>query len=329
MGDWITMPKCETKARILYIYKLLMEETDKEHNITIQQIIDKLEGQGISAFRKTVIADIEQLRNFGADIVGVRSSQNRYYMNSRLFSLSEIKLLIDAVECSQFITPTKSAELIEKLGSLTSRHHNNRLGCHIYLPQRLKSDNEEIYNIVDSVNTAVNKNHQIAFRYYDYDVEKNKVFRNGGERYILSPYGMTWEDGRYYVIGYSGKHGKIVTFRVDRMNGVEITDDVCVPPTDDFSITDFVNKVFRMYDDEIVTVTLRCKNELMKSVIDRFGADVRTVPFSKNYFNAVVDVAVSQTFFGWVFQFGGDIKIVKPVSVKKTFLEMGKKIFGE
>ncbi len=250
-------------------------------------------------------------------------------MNSRLFSLTEIKLLIDAVECSQLITPSKSAELIEKLGSLTSSYNKDKLCCHIYLSGRLKSDNEEIYKVIDSVNTAVNLNRQISFLYYEYDGEKNKVLRNDGERYVLSPYGMTWEDGRYYVIGFSGKHGKLVTFRVDRMNGVEITDDVCVPPPDSFSITDFVNKVFRMYDDEIVTVTLRCKNELMKSVIDRFGADVRTEPFSKNYFNAVVDVAASQTFFGWVFQFGGDIKIVKPAKVKRAFLEMGKKIFGE
>lgn len=140
------MPKTDTKARILYIYKLLLQETDREHDITIQQIIDKLEVQGISAYRKTVISDIEQLQDFGVDIVGVRSSQNRYYMRSSLFSLSEIKLLIDAVECSQFITPSKSAALTDKLISLTSRHNNDRLGCHIYLSQRLKSDNEEIYN---------------------------------------------------------------------------------------------------------------------------------------------------------------------------------------
>ena len=323
------MPKTDTKARILYIYKLLLQETDSEHDITIQQIIDKLEVQGISAYRKTVIADIEQLQNFGADIVGVRSSQNRYYMRSSLFSLSEIKLLVDAVECSQLITPSKSAELIEKLGSLTSSYNKEMLCCHIYLSERLKSDNEEIYKVIDSVNTAVSLKKQISFLYYEYDVEKNKVLRNGGERYVLSPYGMTWEDGRYYVIGFSVKHSKIITFRVDRMSSVEISEDVCTPKPDDFSIVDYVNKVFRMYDDEIVSVTLRCKNELMKSVIDRFGLDVKTEPCSKSSFNAIVDVAARQTFFGWVFQFGGDIRIVKPAKVKRAFLEMGKKIFGE
>lgn len=322
------MSKADTKARILYIYKLLLQETDREHDITVQQIIDKLEEQGIFAFRKTVIADIRQLQDFGVDIVGVRRSQNRYYLNSSLFSLPEIKLLVDAVECSQLITPSKSAELIEKLGSLTSSYNKDKLCCHIYLSERLKSDNEEIYKVIDNVNTAVSLKRQISFLYYEYDGEKNKVLRNEGERYVISPYGMTWEDGRYYVIGFSLKHNKIVTFRVDRMTGVEISESVSKPKPDDFSIADYVNKVFRMYDDEIVKVTLKCKNEVMKSVIDRFGMDVKIESCNKSCFNAIVEVGVSQTFFGWVFQFGGDVQIVKPAKVKRAFLEMGKKIFG-
>lgn len=165
------MSKSDTKARILYIYQLLLRETDSEHDITVQQIINKLEEQDISAFRKTVIADIEQLQSFGVDIIGVRSTQNRYQLRSRLFSLSELKLLVDAVECSQLITPSKSAELIEKLGSLTSSYNKDNLCCHIYLSERLKSDNEEIYSVVDSVNTAINLNRQITFLYYEYDVE--------------------------------------------------------------------------------------------------------------------------------------------------------------
>lgn len=323
------MPKADTKARILYIYMLLLQETDKEHTITIREIIQRLEEQGISAYRKTVISDIEQLMGFGADIVGVRSTQNRYYMNSSMFSLSELKLLVDAVECSQFITRTKSAELIEKLSSFTSHYNADNLGSHIYLSQRFKSDNEDIYSVVDIVNNAINSNRQICFQYYEYDGEKNKVLRNNGEYYVLSPYGMTWEDGKYYIIGFSVKHEKVVTFRADRINVVKITDNVCMPKPDDFNIADFVNKVFRMYDDELVMVTLKCKNELMKSLVDRFGNDVHTESGAKGYFTATVDVAVSQTFFGWVFQFGGDIQIIKPAKVKRAFVEMGKKVFGE
>ena len=140
---------------------------------------------------------------------------------------------------------------------------------------------------------------------------------------------MTWEDGRYYIIGYSMKYNKIVTFRVDRMSDVEVTDIPCIPQPDDFSIAEYANKVIHMYGDETVKVTLKCKNEVMKSIIDRFGIDVHTEPSTKGYFNAVVDVSASRTFFGWVFQFAGDIKIVKPAKVKKSFIEMIKSVSDE
>ena len=310
------------------VYKILVQETDSEHYITIQQIIDRLEKIGIKSFRKTVISDIDELIGFGIDIECVKSTQNRYYMKSNIFTLSELKLLVDAVEASQFITQAKSAELIDKLSSLTSSHNAESLCRHIFLSKRLKSENEEIYDVVDKIHAAINKNRQISFLYYEYDGEKNRMFRNNGERYTFSPYGMTWDDGRYYVIGFSVKHSKIITFRADRICGVEVLNDVSVPKPKNFNIADFSGKLFRMYGGETTVVTLKCKNEVMKSVIDRFGADVQTFPASKGYFNAVVEVGAGQTFFGWVFQFGGDIKIVKPAKIKRQFQEMGAKIFG-
>lgn len=322
------MSKSDSKARILQVYKILVQESDSEHYITIQQIIDRLEELGIKSFRKTVISDIDELIGFGIDIECVKSTQNRYYMKSNIFTLSELKLLVDAVEASQFITQAKSAELIDKLSSLTSSHSAESLCRHIFLSKRLKSENEEIYDVVDKIHAAINQNRQISFLYYEYDGEKNRMFRNNGERYTFSPYGMTWEDGRYYVIGFSVKHSKIITFRADRISGVEVLNDVSVPKPKNFNIADFSGKLFRMYGGETAVVTLKCKNEVMKSVIDRFGTDVQTFPASKGYFNAVVEVGAGQTFFGWVFQFGGDIKIVKPAKIKRQFQEMGAKIFG-
>lgn len=324
------MSKSDSKSRILYIYKTLVEETDSEHQITIQQIIDKLEEIGISAYRKTVQADIDFLKEFGLDVVCIRSSQNRYYMNSNIFTLSELKLLVDAVEASHFITHSKSAELIGKLSDLTSNNNADKLSRHIYLSKRMKSDNEEIYDVVDKIHTAINCKRQITFLYYEYDCMKNRVLRNEGNRYQFSPYGMTWEDNKYYVIGYSVKHNKIIPYRVDRMTDVIVTNNLCVPQPDGFSVADYVSRVFRMYGDEpVVAVTLKCKNRVMKSVIDRFGFDVKTTPANKEYFTAVVDVSPSQTFFGWVFQFGGDIQIMKPAKVKRAFSDMGKRIFGD
>ena len=320
------MPSINSKPRILYIYKMLTEQTDNEHYLTVHQMITQLEEKGISAFRKTVISDIEQLIDFGVDIVCVKSSQNRYHIENHKFSLAELKLLADAVEASQFITQDKSKELIEKLSSLTSCHNADKLNRQIYLSNRSKSGNEEIYDVVDKTHTAVNQNRQITFLYYEYDGEKKRVLRNNGELYCFSPYGMTWEDNRYYVIGFSVKHNKIVTFRADRMSSVEVSDCPNIPKPDGFDVAEFVKHVFKMYDDEIKTVTLKCKNEVMKSIIDRFGIDVHTEPSTKGYFKAIVEVSVSQTFFGWVFQYGGNIKIMKPASVKKRFVEMAKAV---
>lgn len=321
------MPKSESKSRILYIYKMLMEQTDAEHYLTAQQIISQLEEKGITAFRKTVISDIEQLTEFGVDIICVKSTQNRYYINSRTFSLAELKLLVDAVEASQFITKSKSAELIGKISDLTSTFQADELCREIFLARRIKSVNEEIYEVVDAIHSAVRKQLQITFLYYEYNVEKQRVLRNDGERYHFSPYGMTWEDGRYYVVGYSEKHGKIVTFRADRISGVRITDELCISRPDGFDMSEFVKQTIRMYDDKLETVVLKCNNGVMKSVIDRFGLDVQTEPYADGkHFKATVEVGASQTFLGWVFQFGGEVQIVKPASVKKRFVEMAKAI---
>lgn len=324
------MSKSDSKSRILHIYRILVEETDSEHQITIQQIIDRLDEVGIPAYRKTVQDDIEILKEFGLDVICIRSSQNKYYINSNFFTLSELKLLVDAVEASHFITQAKSAELIGKLSDLTSGHNADKLSRHIFLSKRMKSDNEEIYDAVDKIHAAINSKHQITFFYYEYDNMKNRVLRNDGNRYQFSPYGMTWEDNKYYVVGYSVKHKKIISYRVDRMTDVMVTDNLCVPQPDGFSVADYVSRVFRMYGDEpVVAVTLKCKNRVMKSIIDRFGYDVQTAPLNDEYFTAVVEVSASQTFFGWVFQFGGDIQIMKPAKIKRAFADMGKRIFGD
>jgi len=316
----LSLSKSESKGRILQIYKLLIEKTDSEHFVTIQQILDYLESIGVSAYRKTIQNDIEELQRFGVDIRCIKSSSNLYYIYNSIFTLPELKLLVDAVEASQFITQQKSAELIGKLSDMTSIYNADNLCRHIYLSHRMKSDNEEIYDVVDKLHSAINNRHQISFLYYEYDNMKNKVLRNNGQLYQVSPYGMTWEDGRYYVVAYSVNKRKIVTYRADRMSDVTELDIPVVPEPDNFKIADYSLSVFRMYDDEpITTVTLQCENKVMKSIIDRFGIDVDTEPTENGYFIARVNVSPSQTFFGWIFQFNGAVKIIKPVAVKQKF----------
>ena len=314
----------KNKSRILYILKLLYDKTDEQNPLSTVEIIDYLASLGISAHRRTIVADMELLEEFGIDVITIKSTQNKYFIGSREFELPEIKLLVDAVESSKFITPKKSEDLIKKLSRLTSQNQATELNRHIFIDKRVKPENEEIYYIVDAIHNAISQNKQIEFKYYEYTQEKEKVYKNNGYVYKLSPYALSWSEDHYYVIGYCKKHGKISMFRVDRMAKTKITDKTSVSMPEDFNVADYAKKIFEMYDGEAKTVELKCTNELMKVIIDRFGEDVNTATLGSNCFKAIVDVSVSPTFFGWVFQFAGKMSILAPNEVKKDYLDMAR-----
>lgn len=316
----------KNKSRILYILKLLYENTDEQNPLSTVELIDYLSGFGISAHRKTIAADIELLEEFGIDVITIKSTQNKYFIGTREFELPEIKLLVDAVESSKFITQKKSEELVKKLAQLTSKNQASELKRSIFIDKRVKPENEEIYYIVDAIHNAINGNKQIEFKYYEYTGEKEKIYKNNGYIYKLSPYALYWSEDHYYVIGFCKKHGKISNFRVDRMVKVNITDRKTVPMPEGFNGTDYAKSIFEMYDGENKTVELKCTNDLMKVIIDRFGEEVNTVSLGSNCFKAIVDVSVSPTFFGWVFQFTGKMSIISPPDVRNEYLEMAKKI---
>lgn len=312
------------RSRILYILKLLYDNTDEEHPMSTTDIIRNLADINISAHRKTVASDIEQLEEFGIDVITIKSTQNKYFIGSREFELPEVKLLVDAVESSKFITPKKSEELIEKLSHLVSQEQAKELNRHIFIDKRIKPENEEIYYIVDAIHTAIAKNKQVEFKYYEYTQEKEKVYKNNGLIYKLSPYALTWSEDHYYVIGYCKKHGKISKFRVDRMAKIKISDRNSVPMPDGFNGADYARKIFEMYDGVIKTVELKCTNDLMKVIIDRFGEDINTVSLGSNCFKVIADISVSPTFFGWVFQFAGKMSIIAPAVVKQEYIKMAE-----
>ena len=314
----------ETKPRILYLMKILQEETDEEHPITTKQLIEKLqEDYGISAHRTTLSKDIAALQEFGIDVVTVHSTQCKYFVGSRKFELPELKLLIDAVESSKFITSKKSEALIEKIHSLTSRGQVSKLKRNNYVVDRIKPNNEQIYYIVDAINDAINVGKQISFQYYDYSGLKKKVLKNKGEVYKLSPYKLLWSGDYYYVIGYSEKKGKVINFRVDRIAATPtILSDNAVPMPEDFDLENFTKEVFFMFSGEEVVVDLRCDNSLMKTMIDRFGEDVKTLAYDMTSFRLITEVSASPTFFGWVFGFGGKVQILAPQEVKEEYRRM-------
>lgn len=314
----------ESKSRLLYILKYLWQNTDAEHYATTADILAFLKGNGISCDRKTIPGDIAKLCDIGIDIEEERSRENRYSLSSHLFTLPELKLLIDAVESSKFITVKKSAELIEKLSQMTSIHQAAELKSNLYVSERVKPLNEQIYYLVDNINTAINRGKQISFRYFHYDQHRKEVPNNDGKRYFFSPYCLVWNEDHYYAIGYSEKHRKLGTFRVDRMKEVEILSADAAAKPADFNLPEFTRRVFDMYDGETKKVTLVCKNDLMNYIVDRFGDEVDTVPGDCGHFRALAEVSVSQTFFAWVFQFNGDIRITAPEEVVLQYGEMLK-----
>lgn len=313
----------ETKPRVLCLLKLLEKYTDEDHQLTTSELSSLLEKEyGLTVHRITFKKDIESLQAMGYDIVETRSSQNKYFLGSREFELPELKLLIDAVESSKFITSTKSKELIEKIHNLTSIHQVEKLKRNNYVVKNVKPNNEQIYYIVDAINDAINANKQISFQYYDYTGLKKKVLKNKGEIYKISPYHLVWNDDYYYVLGYSEKRKKVISFRVDRIANVpNILDKDNLPMPKDFDLNEFTKSVFFMYGGDRVQVNLRCENGLMKTIIDRFGEDVTTLAYDMESFRVVVDVEASPTFYGWVFGFGGKIEILGPEEIREEYEE--------
>ena len=313
--------KNEAQARILALLHYLYHESDEKNPVSAQDILKYWQSKGIGASRKSVYNDIALLIELGVDIVCVKSTQNLYFIGARLFELPELKLLVNAVESSQFITPKKSEELIQKLGQMASRWQAEKLNRRIYMGGTSKPENEAIYYIVDTLQTAIQEKKQVTFQYYEYLPTKEKVLKHEGYHYQFSPYALIWSRDFYYVVGWSEKHGKLAQFRVDRMTGIERL-DLPGRQMPDFDPAEYVQKVFGMYPDDLQTVTLLCKNHLMRSVIDRFGETVQTKVVDDDHFLATVEVAPSPPFFAWVFTFAGEIRIVSPENVLEEMREM-------
>ena len=314
----------DLKPRILCLLKLMERYTDEEHQLTTSELSELLEKEyGIAVHRITFKRDIESLQAMGYDIVETRSSQNKYFLGSRDFELPELKLLIDAVESSKFITASKSKTLIDKINNLTSVYQKDKLKRNNYVVKNVKPNNEQIYYIVDAINDAINQRKQISFQYYEYTGLKKKILKNKGEIYKLSPYHLVWNGDYYYVLGYSEKREKVISFRVDRIaNTPEILDKKCHLKPKDFDLNEYTKSVFFMFGCKKTRVELRCDNSLMKTIIDRFGEDVTTLAYDMESFKVIVDVEVSPTFYGWVFGFDGTVEILNPKNIKNEYNKM-------
>lgn len=304
------------KLKILYLMEILLTQTDETHMLTVNEIISKLAECGVTAERKTVYDDIEALRQFGIDIVMEKSKSYGYYVAARDFELPELKLLVDAVVSSKFITEKKSLDLIKKLESLISRHDAVKLRRQVHVNNRVKSMNESIYYNVDALHDAIADGKKVSFKYFDHNINKERVYRKSGAKYIVSPAALLWDDENYYLVACTENHKGFTHFRVDRMSDITKLSENRIEDIHDFNPVEHSKKVFGMFGGEEANVTLRMDNSLIGVVIDKFGKDVIITADGEQHFNVSIRVALSPVFYGWLFQFGGSCEVVAPQVLK-------------
>lgn len=307
------------KLKLLYLTKIFREQTDEEHMLTIAEIIEKLSAYDVSADRKTLYTDFEELRHFGLDIISQQIGRRHYYyLGAREFELPELKLLVDSVQSAKFITAQKSQKLIKKLEGLVSKYEATQLQRQVYITGRVKTMNESIYYNVDKLHAALSADAQIQFQYYQWNVKKEMELRRGGKLYQVSPWGLMWDDEYYYLVAYDAETDKIKHYRVDKMLRIQITDQKRAGKEryQSFNLPDYTKRIFGMFSGEETKVTLEAGNSMAGVLIDRFGKDIMLIPQDGGRFRATVDVAISDQFLGWIVALG-TVKIVGPEAVVK------------
>lgn len=311
--------------------KILLEKTDENHLMSAADLGLALGEYGMSADRKTIYGDIETLKMFGLDIVQQKGTNAGYYVGRREFELPELKLLVDAVQASKFITGKKSKELIKKLEALTSENDAKQLQRNVFIYNRPKTGNETIYYNVDKIHAAIMSDRQIRFHYGEWTVKKELQLKKNGEFYCVSPWALTWDDANYYLIAYDEAADHIKHYRVDKMQDTDVVPQKregrqCFR---DFDLAAFAKKTFSMYGGRDETVSLVCHKDVVGVIIDRFGKNTMLIPVDENHFKVNVLVAVSSQFFGWVTGIGKKMRIAGPKSVKAEYQEYLRDILRE
>lgn len=303
------------KFKLYRLAQIMLEKTDEEHYITMPEIMAELARYDITADRKSIYTDLKDLEEFGIEVQG-EPAGNRYHYHvvSRAFELPEMKLLVDAIQSSKFITEKKTNELIKKLEALVSKHEAMQLQRQVYVTGRIKTMNESVYYNVDAIHNAITEDKMISFHYFQWNVNKEMELRHDGAVYHISPWGLSWDDENYYMVGYDSVAGKIKHYRVDKMLHIELSDEKREGKEHfkKLNMAEYSKKSFGMYGGEEHRVKLLVANHLAGVIIDRFGKDAMMHPYDENHFTVNVDVRVSGPFLGWIMSLGEGVKILSP-----------------
>ena len=327
------MPKCANqKTRILELYRILLRESDEDYPLTVAELLEHLSAIGMTANRKTVMDDLHALSDAGVDLLSGRGKGGGYFIGAREFEAAELKLLLDAVQSSRFISEKRSRALIEKLLRQTSRHEEKLLGRSVYVSGRVKSENAELLHTVDVIHAAISANNRISFLYYDWTKEHELLPRHDGKRYFVSPCMLSWDNEFYYLLAYDSESDSLRHYRVDKMRRIKREEDARQGEALWGPISknpgEYENELFGKFGGEEMNVLLSVDKELAGVVVDRFGEDV---PFlsdgaDADTFRVSVKVRVSPVFLSWVMQFAGRMRILSPESVRQKLCELAQKI---
>lgn len=323
------MPKgTNQKFKFTYLMKIMLDKTDDENGITMPQIMKELEKYDVSAERKSIYNDFQDMTDkFGIDIIKEQVGRETYYhVGSRDFELAEVKLLIDAIQSSKFITQKKSRELINKIKGFVSENQAKQLQRQVYINDRVKTMNESVYYNVDDIHNAINQNRKIKFKYYKWDVTKKLVARHNGDWFLVSPWSLTWNDENYYLVAYDDIDRKIKHYRVDKMMHISVEEEPREGKEEfkNFDMAEYSKSTFGMYYGQKSNVKIRFANYMCGVFIDRFGKDITIRKVDDDNSEINVNVNVSPQFFGWIFGLGKDVKVVGPASVVDEMKEAAR-----
>ena len=320
------------KLKLLYLAKIMQEQTDDTHALTMTQILAELSKYDIEAQRKSVYDDLAALDYFGIEIIKEMDGFRTYYhCGNRDFEIAEIKILVDAIQSSKFISEKKTSELIHKLEKSLSNYDAKLFEREVKVSGRVKNMDESIYYAVDAIHTGMIEDKAIKFKYFSWNVKGEEEFRRDGAFYEVSPWALHFDDERYYLIGFDHDRNEMRHFRVDKMRKASVT-DIKRKGAAEFKKQDkakYNEQYFRMYGGDFETVTLKCRNEMANVIIDQFGSDVKLMRVDDEHFEVRVNVAVSSQFLSWVIALEGNVKIIRPEKVKKEMQKLLKQKYTE
>ena len=328
------MGKELNKIKLLFLHDIFTRQTDKEHVYSANELCDLLLEYGINCERKSIYSDIDALKEYGMDIVNVRTPKRGYYLDERKFDVAEVRLLIDAVQAAKFISSRKTKALIYKIGNLLSEYQEEELREQIYVESSFKSEKEDLYDIIKSLDTAIKKSRQVQISYSKRKLENRYLKKSEAKIFLVNPYSLLWSNDHYYLVCNNDKYNNLMHLRLDRISDVKILD---IPAkhfskvskyTDKFDTADYSNKIFNMFTGESGEIELRCDNKLIDDILEKFGEDIPLKFFDENHFTFKSHVELSNGLISWIMQYGSDIKVISPKKLSDALIEKTKEILS-